>query len=89
MTKNTSHANCFHPATKSERAKCRKIKAAATARAEASIAEIFASYYDNTGDGEEIMYALGAIFGHDEIGINEDIELDEIVARAATLYRDM
>jgi hypothetical protein len=89
MTKNTSHADCFHPATKAARAKCRAAKKANAARLAQSLSEIFASYYDNTGDGEEIMYALGSIFGHDAIGINEDIELDEIVARAADLAKEL
>lgn len=63
MTKNTnqSHSHCFHPATKSERAKCRaarKIEAADTA---AQIIALKRSYYSNEADGDDIMYALHAI----------------------------
>lgn len=58
MTTNTSHANCQHPATKSERAKCRaKRKAAETDRA-ARIKAIVRSYYDCSADVEDIMAAL-------------------------------
>ncbi|QEQ93668.1 hypothetical protein SEA_ZUKO_90 [Streptomyces phage Zuko] len=89
MTKNTSHADCFHPATKAARAKCRAAKKANREELSQTLSEIFASYYDNTGEADEIMYGLGRIFGHDAIGINEDISLDEIVARAADLARDL
>jgi len=89
MTTNTSHANCLHPATKSARAKCRAVKKANRESLSSSVSEILESYYNNTGDGEEIMYALGKIFGHDAIGINEDIDLDEIVARAADLAKEL
>lgn len=60
-TKTTAHANCFHPATKTERAKCRKIRAAAAEKTREKLVELAAGYYGNTLDSEEIIYALGAI----------------------------
>ena len=62
MTASQSHENCNHPATKSGRAKCRAARKATnltalnTAREE--VAALVASYYDLTGDLEEIMAGL-------------------------------
>jgi hypothetical protein len=57
----TSHRNCTHPATKAGRAKCRKDRAARAEVIANEIAALRASYFDNTADAEEIIYALHAI----------------------------
>lgn len=63
MTKNTnqSHANCLHPATKSERAKCRAKRKAEAADISTQIVNLKRAYYANEMDADEIMYALHAI----------------------------
>lgn len=55
---NFSHENCNHPATKSARAKCRAAKKADALDTEQQIAAVVATYYDNTGEIEDIMHAL-------------------------------
>lgn len=54
MTKNFSHIACIHPATKAGRAACRKERAAQTIALRADIQAVIDSYYDNSGEIEEI-----------------------------------
>jgi hypothetical protein len=61
MTTTMNHSNCAHPATKAARAKCRKDRAAHAEGIASEIAALVASYFDNSADGEEIIYALHAI----------------------------
>lgn len=82
MTASQSHANCQHPATKSARAKCRAARKAAETDRSAAITAIVATYYDNTGDTEEIMAALHQIDPSLTAGYydcSEDVE--EIISR--------
>lgn len=61
MTKTMNHTNCTHPATKAGRTACRK---ALASQAKARAIEINAlrdSYYDGTGDPDDIIAALHAI----------------------------
>jgi hypothetical protein len=85
MSKIQSHANCFHAATKADRARCRKARAENNASLREQANEIIASYYGNSADADEVTSALGRIFGFEEIGYHEDIDVEEIVARAAAL----
>lgn len=82
MTKNTSHTNCTHPATKSARAKCRAAKKADALDTAQQIAAVVASYYDNTGEVEEIMGALHRLAPEmvDDY-YHGDAEVEEIMGR--------
>lgn len=57
MTTNTSHRDCFHPATKAARATCRKEEAARVAARNLEARTLIDSYYAG-GDWEPIIYAL-------------------------------
>jgi hypothetical protein len=50
----TPHTNCTHPATKAARAACRRQRAAASTANREALAAILTSFYDNSGDSEEI-----------------------------------
>ncbi len=82
--KTTAHANCSHAATKADRAKCRRQKAAYAASVCETLTEIIASYYDNTGEVEEIMGALHKIDPKlTESYYDNTGEVEEIIAAAA------
>jgi hypothetical protein len=83
----TSHRDCTHPATKAGRALCRKIteqiaknnELITTSRREALVR----SYYDNTGDAEEIIAGLHAIDPElTEAYYHGDATIEEIIASA-------
>jgi hypothetical protein len=82
--KTTAHANCSHAATKADRAKCRRQKAAYAASVRETLTEIIASYYGCSAEVEEIMGALHKIDPaltasyYDNTG-----EVEEIIAAAA------
>jgi hypothetical protein len=78
MTKTMNHANCPHPATSAARAKCRKAHRAADAEVNAAREAIVRSYYDNTADADEVLYALMRI----DPDLDYDLDIEEIVARA-------
>lgn len=90
MTTNTSHANCSHPATKSERAKCRKRKAD---HRDSILDQGFAlvrDYFDELEkETDEILCGLGILLGFDEIGYHEDLSAEEVVCRAEKILKDM
>src|SRR5580698_1926578 len=51
----TPHTNCSHSATKADRAKCRKDRAAAHLRNISTLEAILNSYYDDSTDLETII----------------------------------
>jgi len=60
-TKTTAHSNCLHAATKTERAKCRRLSVARLAGNRPAVVEIVASYYGCSAELEEIMGQLHRI----------------------------
>jgi hypothetical protein len=77
----TSHRNCTHPATKAGRAKCRRDRAAQAEVTANEVAALRASYYDNTADGEEIIYALRNIDPTLTEGYYDgSLDIEEIIA---------
>jgi len=58
MSASQSHILCQHPATKSARAKCRAERKARSADYRETLSVILNSYYDNTGEVEEIAAQL-------------------------------
>lgn len=82
--KTTTHANCTHAATKTERAKCRRQKAAYAASRRAELTEVIASYYGCSADVEEIMAALHNIDPKlTESYYDNTGDVEEIIAAAA------
>lgn len=83
--KTTAHANCFHAATKTERAKCRRTAAKYATTARATVVEIVADYYGNGAlEIEEIMGALHKIDSKLTEGYYDNtMDVEEIIARAA------
>lgn len=85
-TKTTAHTHCTHPATKSERAKCRKARNAAEQSTTAKLAKIRADYYSTADDApssEEIIFALAEIDPKLIEGYYENTrDLDDIIFSA-------
>jgi hypothetical protein len=81
--KTTAHANCSHAATKADRAKCRRQKAAYAASNRAAVCDLVASYYGNTADAEEIIFALHEIDPSLTVGyFDNTLDVEEIIANA-------
>lgn len=79
----TPHTDCPHPATKAARTACRKARAARAASRAAEVNALVASYYDNSGDAEEIIFALGAIDPALIKGYYDNsLDIEEIIANA-------
>lgn len=57
----TPHTNCLHPSTKAARAKCRKDRALAYETNILILRTVIHSYYDNSGDVEEIISVIDRI----------------------------
>lgn len=82
--KTTAHSNCFHAATKTERAKCRRLNAARIASNRSAVCDLVADYYGNSKDAEEIIFALHAIDPALTVGyFDNSLEIEEIIAAAA------
>ena len=81
-----NHSNCDHPATKAGRAACRKARAAQAIALRVEAHNLIDSYYNNTADFDEIIYALIAIFPelHDAY-FATDAEPDELIGQAHLL----
>lgn len=80
-TTRTSHTDCFHPATKAARALCRKMTAAREAERRLTVKALVDSYYDGSGEVEEIMAGLNR-FGLAGGYYDGTLDIEEIVARA-------
>lgn len=77
-TTRTSHTDCPHPSTSSARAKCRRERAQAPTLP--TIDSLIASYYDGTGDLEELVGGL-ALLGVDTTGYyNDTLTAEEFIA---------
>lgn len=61
MTNTTSHANCYHPKTKSARARCRREALAAAQKNRNDANELIEGYYDDSLDTEAFAYAVIAL----------------------------
>lgn len=83
----TSHTDCPHPATKAARALCRKIRASQVRARAMEAASLIDSYYDNTGDFEEIICTLMSILPQEltTAYFESDADADELIALANTL----
>lgn len=57
----TSHANCYHPKTKSARAACRREAVAYAQKNRNTARELIEGYYDNSLDTEAFAYAVVAL----------------------------
>jgi hypothetical protein len=82
-TTRTSHTDCTHPATKAARALCRKMRAAQESSARLQARALVDSYYDGSGDIEEIMGGLhrlgvGAVKGY----YDGTLDIEEVMAEA-------
>lgn len=83
----TPHTDCTHPATKAGRALCRKIRASrnrATAREALALID---SYYDGSGDYEEIIHSLMLLLPEEltRAYFDTDADADELIALANSL----
>lgn len=82
----TSHRDCTHPATKTARAACRKARAAHTATIAREALTLIDSYYDGSGDYEEIIHALMIILPMElTTAYFDDADADELIALANSL----
>lgn len=88
----TPHTNCSHPATKAARAKCRKERAVAQGSNRALLEATLISYYDNSGDIEEIMGTINLLAtrtGDAHLTAasrgyyGNDLEIEEVIGIAA------
>jgi predicted HAD superfamily Cof-like phosphohydrolase len=79
----TPHTSCTHPATSSARAKCRKGRAAHALALATQVDELITSYYDGTGDAEEIAMSLAHIFPQvHEAYYDLSLDIEEVIALA-------
>ena len=79
----TAHANCTHPATKAARAACRKTRKNIATSNVARVAEIVATYYDNSKDVEDIMDELHRVDPQiTKPYYHGDAEVEDIIAAA-------
>jgi len=79
----TPHASCSHPATKAARAKCRKNRAARAAELATQVDELITSYYDGSGDAEEIAMTLAGIFPEVHKAYYDlSLDMEEVIALA-------
>lgn len=83
MTKTMNHANCPHLATKAARTACRKARAAQAASLTTEVDALIASYYDGSGDAEEIACALANRLPEVHTAYHTDgLDIDEVIAIA-------
>lgn len=87
MTKTMNHTNCTHPATRAGRAACRKDRAAQVASLKLEALALIDSYYDNSGDYEEIIHALMRILPAEltTAYFDTDADADELISLANSL----
>lgn len=69
------HTACTHPSTKAGRAKCRRDRAKAP-----TIDSLIASYYDGTGDLEEIVGGLDMLGVDTTAYYNDTLDAEEFIA---------
>jgi len=83
MTKTMNHTDCTHPATKAARAKCRKDRAAHALALATQVDELITSYYDGSGDAEEIAMSLAHIFPEVHKAYYDlSLDMEEVIALA-------
>lgn len=82
-----NHTNCDHPATKAGRALCRKIRKAQDDALKLEARTLIDSYYDGTGDFEEIIQRLIQILPIDlrNAYFDSDTSPDELISLANLL----